>query len=422
MVEHAARSAAPTHSHSEGIAGAIAIAVAAAAVFDGERDARSLLETVVAVTLFSVVMLSSIALVESGRRFSSSTMQITSVEDLAQQMLFHMEHELASATGSAPKFSLPDPLTAGEVAGFGVSSTLGFPPHGTLLLERGTAREERITYTGLAGATRFEGLTRGAQCSAGIDHPGDDGTDHLWCGLAEPLADQGAPPAGDYDGIALEDGQPVYFRGDGTGFSYRVPVDPSGGNNPLDGHDLLFGAQPSGGAPTTNGWMAIVFEPSSVYEEAPTGDDLNHDGDTLDVFDIGQLRRLTWDTTDPTRVDELGLGPSSVIQERCNQGGDLDGDGFADPLFLWNSETNLLHVRLFLLGAARNDMPVVRKVESVLFLRNEPELSITSGRKGMTTWDKEHGEWTDEHTAARASPWCRRSWWSRASRSSRWRS
>ena len=50
VVEHAARSAAPTHSHSEGIAGAVAIAVAAAAVFDGERDAKKLLETVVAHT------------------------------------------------------------------------------------------------------------------------------------------------------------------------------------------------------------------------------------------------------------------------------------------------------------------------------------------------------------------------------------
>jgi len=49
-VEHAALSAAPTHAHAEGKAGAIAIAVAAAAVFGGERDAKSLLETVVAHT------------------------------------------------------------------------------------------------------------------------------------------------------------------------------------------------------------------------------------------------------------------------------------------------------------------------------------------------------------------------------------
>jgi ADP-ribosylglycohydrolase len=47
VVEHAARSAAPTHAHPDGVAGSVAIAVAAARVFAGERDPRALLETVV---------------------------------------------------------------------------------------------------------------------------------------------------------------------------------------------------------------------------------------------------------------------------------------------------------------------------------------------------------------------------------------
>ena len=111
-----------------------------------------------------------------------------------------------------------------------------------------------------------------------------------------------------------------------------------------------------------------------TYDESQTGDDVNKDGDRVDVFDVGQIRRLTWDTADPTRVENLGLGPTNVIQERCHWGADLDADGFADPLFLWNHETNLLHVRLFILGRANQDVPVVREVESVMFLRNEPEL------------------------------------------------
>jgi hypothetical protein len=338
------------------------------------RAGGMLVETLIAVSLFSVVLLSSMAMVESGRRFSSSTMQITTVEDLAQQMLFRMERELATAAGSTPRFTLPLPLPAADEAGMLVSSTLGFPPRGTLLVHRGGALEERISYSGIDGATRFTGLARGAQCTTPNAHPGGDGADHLWAGLAEPLANQAAPPPSEYDGIALEEGRQVFFRGDGTGFSYRVPVDPSGGNNPLDGHDLVFGAEIGGVGPTRTGWMAIVFEASGAYEEAPTKDDVNGDGDTTDVFEVGQLRRLTWDTTDPARVEELGLGPSNVLQERCNHGGDLDGDGFADPIFLWNADTNLLHVRLYLLGASREDMPVVRKVESVMFLRNEPEL------------------------------------------------
>jgi ADP-ribosylglycohydrolase len=50
VVDHAARSAAPTHAHPDGAAGAVAVAVAAAAVFAGERDPRALLELVVART------------------------------------------------------------------------------------------------------------------------------------------------------------------------------------------------------------------------------------------------------------------------------------------------------------------------------------------------------------------------------------
>jgi len=49
-IEHAIKSAAPTHAHVEGANGAIAVAVAAAAVFGGERDPKALLETVVART------------------------------------------------------------------------------------------------------------------------------------------------------------------------------------------------------------------------------------------------------------------------------------------------------------------------------------------------------------------------------------
>ncbi|HEX7942370.1 MAG TPA: ADP-ribosylglycohydrolase family protein, partial [Gemmatimonadaceae bacterium] len=50
VVAHAAHAAAPTHAHPDGVAGAIAIAVAAARVVAGERDPRALLETVVART------------------------------------------------------------------------------------------------------------------------------------------------------------------------------------------------------------------------------------------------------------------------------------------------------------------------------------------------------------------------------------
>src|SRR5688572_14124988 len=50
VIAQAARSAAPTHVHPDGVAGAIAIAIAAARVVAGERDPRRLIETVIELT------------------------------------------------------------------------------------------------------------------------------------------------------------------------------------------------------------------------------------------------------------------------------------------------------------------------------------------------------------------------------------
>jgi ADP-ribosylglycohydrolase len=50
VVANAIESALPTHVHPDGIAGAVAVAVAAACVFAGERNPRALLETVLART------------------------------------------------------------------------------------------------------------------------------------------------------------------------------------------------------------------------------------------------------------------------------------------------------------------------------------------------------------------------------------
>ena len=324
--------------------------------------------------IFSVVFMSSLAMVESGRRFSSATIGISTAEELAQQTLFRIEHELANASGLELNAVVTRDLTSMDTASFRVDSTLGFPPRGRLLIERGTPREERLAYEGLlADQVTFVGLTRGMQCTAPATHL--DNVEAMWAGLAEPLALQTNPPAADYDGIAREGGRPVFFRGDGTGFSYRIPIDPTGGRNYLNGEDLFWGAVIPGTGPTLTGYMALYFEPRTTCSEAETGDDMNGDGDAEDVFDVGHIRRLAWDAANPAGdVEDVGFGPMVILQEQCNWGGDLNGDGFDDPIFLWDKDTNLLHVRLFILGRAVKEMPIVREVESLMFLRNEPEL------------------------------------------------
>ncbi len=332
----------------------------------------SIVEVTIAVTLFAVVVLGIVMVTARDDKSAKASLAIGVAETRAQQMLSRIQDELAHARGASPRAVLTQTLSSGETGGLTVDSTLGFPSSGTLLIDRGSGALERLAYAQLdASLTRFLGLARGEQCTQPTTHA--QNADVLWCGLAEPILLQSNPAASLFDGRALESTGPVYFRGDGTGFSYRVPVDPTGGNDFLTGGDVRWGAEVAG-TPTQSGWAAIWFQPSTSYEEPLTGFDLNHDGDTADVFDVGQLRKRTWDTSAPAVApSEVALGPTVIVQERCRHGRDLDGDGFDDPMFLWDASSRRLHVRLFVIGTSGGNAPILREVETTIFLRNDPE-------------------------------------------------
>lgn len=334
-----------------------------------ERSGMTIMELTVASSIIAIILLSSFALLERDVNLSQSTVGISVAEMKAQQMLRKIEGELADARGATLNAVVTAQCAATDTTHVQVDSTLGFPDQGILLVNRGTASEERIRYGSLeATGLHFRNLMRGQLCTGASTH--EHGTEIMWLGLAEPLELQTNPPAGTWDGVALEPTGQVFFRGDGTGFSYRIPVDPTGGTDYLDGDEIRWGAL-VGDTQSTTGWNAIHFEPRFTFDESVTNDDINNDGDTVDVFDVGQLRRRTWDTSDPNLVAaDLGLGPTTVLQERCNYGSDLDGDGFDDPIFLWDPDLRRLHVRLYILGSTRSDVPIVRRVESMIFLRN----------------------------------------------------
>lgn len=334
------------------------------------RGGFTLLETVVATSILSAVLLTSYALLSRDADVSRSSLGIAIAEARAQSMLHGLERELADARGESPRATLVQTLASGATGAVRVSSTLGFPPSGYLLLSRGTAEVERVRYAEIT-ADEFRTLERGALGTTAHGHAQNE--ELLWGGLAEPIELQSTPPATLWDGRARIGGRTVFFRGDGTGFSYRTPTDPSGGNDLLDGDDLRWGSVVRN-VPVATGWTAVEYAPRGEYVEARTGDDLNHDGDTDDVFDVGQLRRRTWNTDAPDQPgDEVGLGPTCVLQERGHPAADLDGDGFEDPLFLWDAARRELSIRLFVLGRSREDAPIVRKVETVVFLRNDPQ-------------------------------------------------
>lgn len=334
------------------------------------------MEAIVASTLVAIMLLGTLALISRDTRLSRTILRTGNVEIMAQEMLFQIERHLANAHGESPMAIVTQQLDSGMTARLVVDSTLGFPDRGMLVLDRGEPTEERISYGGLGiDQLSFNQLVRGEQCTADVTHA--SGKELLWCGLAEPLDEQEHPAPGTWDGIVMLASGPVYTRGDGTGFSYRVPVDPDGGTNYLDGDDVKWGST-IGGVDLLDGRSTLYFVARTTFAEEETKTDINGDGDVEDVFDVGQIRRRRWNALTPADpTEDVGLGPTAIIQERCNWGGDLDSDGFADPIFLWDRARRRLYIRLFLLGKAAGE-PVLRRVESTLFLRNAMELELGS--------------------------------------------
>jgi prepilin-type N-terminal cleavage/methylation domain-containing protein len=330
----------------------------------------TLLEVLIASTVLTIALVCVYGLMTRDNQISQSTVGISVAEQKAQAMLYGLERELADARGANPKATLTANLGAGNTASVSVDSTLGFPAHGRLLVDRGTANVECVSYASLGPAiTSFVTLVRGDQCTQISQHV--QGAPVMWEALAEPIEIQNNPPANMYDGKMSVGGSVVYFRGSGTGFSYRVPTDPTGGTNYMNGDNVQWGAQLAG-HPTLNGWSALVFSPRFVLDESKIGHDIDKNGSMTDLFDVGQIRKMTWDTSNPAApVSDIALGPSVILQRRCSWGADLDGDGFADPLFLWDAHSQALHVRLFVLGHSVENLPIVRKVEATIFLRNE---------------------------------------------------
>ncbi|MFN0008981.1 MAG: hypothetical protein ACKVXR_13850 [Planctomycetota bacterium] len=337
---------------------------------NARRAGLTLTELAIVSSVMVIVLFAGIAVVLRDTRLSNSTIVIGTAETHAQRMIRKLVTHLSPARGEIPQATLTIDLSAADLASVSVDTTDGFPDQGTLLLDRGTGGMERIAYTALdSAATSFTTLTRGSECTTGVAHAA--GATVLWSGTAFVVDLAGTPPASAFDGRTTEPEGLAHFIGDGTGFSYRVPTDPAGGDDVLDDGDIRWGAVVNG-TPMLTGWSALVYQPRGTITEAEVNTDLNRDGDRTDTFEVGQIRARSWDSADSTvPASDIGLGPSVILQERCRRGGDLDGDGFADPIFLWDAAQRRLHVRLFVLGRSTGEVPAVRRVESMIFLRNE---------------------------------------------------
>ena len=334
------------------------------------RTGLTLLEVVIATAIFTVLMVTATLNVNRDARALRSLARKTSLEMKADVMINRIESELEFAQAATVQAWLQAELTAGETRTISVDTVLGFPDQGTLLFEPGTVREERIRYESFGLAPNaFETLSRQQRCS--LSSPHANGTLVRWSDSAIVLEDQINPPAAFYDGASQELLGLLFFRGDGTGFSYRVPTDPTGNMNFFDAAGAVTWGATVQGQPLLAGWSSLVFVPVAVVSEATRGFDLNGDGDQIDTFDLGRISMRAWDTSNPnTAATQIGLCPPMVLQEQCNWGSDLDNDGFQDPIFLWDPRSGRLRVRIFLLTSTELEVPEVRLIERAMFLRN----------------------------------------------------
>lgn len=333
------------------------------------RTGLTLIEVLIATAIFSVLMVTATLNVNRDARALNSLARKTSLEVKADVMINRIESQLEFAQAGTVQAWLQADMSAGETQAISVDTNLGFPDRGTLLFEPGTAREERVSYDtfGLLPST-FATLDRGQRCAPATAHA--DGTLIRWADAAVVLEDQLNPPVAFYDGASQELLGQLFYRGDGTGFSFRVPTDPSGAMEFFDATgEVTWGATVEG-QPILTGWSCLYFDQVAVISEATRGFDLNSDGDQTDTFDLGRIALRSWDTADPTAATEVGLCPPMILQEQCAWGSDLNNDGFQDPMFLWDPRSSRLRIRLFLLTSNQIERPEVRLIERAMFLRN----------------------------------------------------
>ena len=328
-------------------------------------------------TVLEMVFASSLVLVVMGVAFQAIHRETQALrvatalgdaEAGLQETLARLEGSLRFSRGYTPNAWSQSALGPADTI-LSVDSTEAFPNDGWLVVNPGQANEERMQYTGLTPDAELRGLQRGMACTPGSAH--GTGSQVLWAGSALPIADQVAPPPSQFDGQSAEPGGALFFRGPGCGFSYCAPVDPTGGTDYLVGTDVQWGAVVDG-TPLVGGGAAVYFAPRDTAVEATLAIDLNQDGDQDDAFDVGQLRLRCWDAANPAAGStDVALSSPMLIQEQCNWGGDLDGDGFEDPMFLWDEERRRLRVRLFAL-VSMDEGTVLRQAQTTLFLKNSP--------------------------------------------------
>lgn len=333
------------------------------------RAGFTLIEMMIALTVVTIILLATTAALQKEAENVSEMQTLSLSERMVQDLFTKIEDRLEFAQGIDARTTLAAALGSGTTASMTLDDSFGFPHFGNVLLSPGTASEERVRYdVHDAPNDALDTLTRGERGTSGSSHSA--GALALWEGIAVPIEQQVGPPANAFDGQTNDIRGPVFYRGDGVGFAYRRPVAPAGDGNFIGPAGIMWGST-VGGVDTEDGCAAIVFQPVAEVREADRGFDINRDGDLTDVFDLGRIVDLSWNALNPAfGSSELNLVSPILLQEQEDYGSDLDGDGLQDPMFLWTPDSGRLRIRVFALLGDVNGRQVVRRFETVLYLRN----------------------------------------------------
>lgn len=333
------------------------------------RAGFTLVEMMVALAIVSIILAATAASLQREAKSMTELQRLSYSERIIQNLFSKIEQRLDFGQGMNPQTTLSSGISAAGTGGVTVLDPLGFPFEGTIVIDPGASSEERIAYTELApGVSELATLTRGSRGTSASFHSAGDVV--LWEGAAFPIEEQIAPIAGTFDGQTDDLRGVVFYRGDGVGFSYRRPIDPAGTGTFIEDGAIRWGAT-VGGIDTTDGCASLVFSPVGVVSEAERNFDINSDGDLDDTFDLGGIANLGWNAVDPSLgTSSLDLVSPILLQEQDNYGGDMNGDGLDDPMFLWTPDSGRLRIRLFALLGDVNGHEVVKRFETVLYLRN----------------------------------------------------
>ena len=329
----------------------------------------TLIEMIIALGVVSVILAATTLSLQKESESISDMQRLSHSERLIQDLFTKIEQRLDFAQGIEPTSTLDSALSGGATGAIDVTDVFGFPNEGMVVIEPGGANAERVSYAVLSpGSNALETLTRAERGTAGVAHPA--GSLISWEGVATPTEDQVAPAAGTFDGQTNDLRGPIFYRGDGVGFCYRKPVDPAGTGSFIGPAGIRWGATISG-TDNEDAVGSIVYEPVAQITELQREFDINQDGDLADTFELGRIRDIAWNAVDPALgTSSLALVTPIILQELDNYGSDLDGDGFLDPMFLWTPESGRLRIRFFALLGDVGGREVVKRFETVLYLRN----------------------------------------------------